>query len=233
GKARRPRCGRSDWRCSVGWHGRWRRRGCRPRPSTCVLWDVATRASRPPGIWRRRGTWSTSRRGRTKEKGGVPARIVTVPRAGSGLTIVEGVGFAGFIFRDTATPATLSGVTIHAPLLFLSCLYNYGAVLTVRDSVMEDCTATIQVGTSYAGGAIYTYGDLLLERVTVRNNTADPAANGKGGGLYVAPNPAGGPVVRILASEFSGNTALDGGAIYIEPGARVFVDGTLVTGNSA
>jgi Chlamydia polymorphic membrane protein (Chlamydia_PMP) repeat len=159
---------------------------------------------------------------------------LTITGAGAGLTIVEGLAFAGFIFRDTATPATLSGVTLQAPLRFVSCLYNYGAVLTVRDSVMEDCSATIQTGTSYTGGAIYTSGDLLLERVTVRNNTADPLLNGQGGGLYAAKSLSGsGPVVRIMASEFSGNTALDGGAIYIESGARVFVDGSLITGNSA
>jgi hypothetical protein len=153
---------------------------------------------------------------------------LTFTGAGAGVTIVEGLGFAAFIFRDTATPVTLSGVTLRSP--GVSCLYNYGAALTVRDSVIEDCVATQLVGNSYAGGAIYTTGDLLLERVTVRNSTADPAGDGLGGGLYVA---AGGPVVRILASEFSGNTAFHGGAIYVEPGARVFVDGTLVTGNLA
>ncbi len=167
--------------------------------------------------------------------GDVDVRVsnLTITGAGAGVTIVEGMGFAAFIFRDTATPVTLSGVTLRSPVA-VSCLYNYEAALTVRDSVMENCAATQFVGNSYAGGAIYTTGDLLLERVTVRNNIASPLTDGLGGGLYVVGNLAGGgPVVRIIASEFSSNTALHGGAIYIEAGARVFIDGSLITGNSA
>ena len=156
---------------------------------------------------------------------------LTITGAGAGVTIVEGMGFAAFIFRDTATPATLSGVTLRSPVA-VSCLYNYGASLTVRDSVIEDCAAFQPVGNVYAGGGIYTFGDLLLERVTVRNNVANQVNEGLGGGLYVVA-AAGGPVVRILASEFSGNTAFHGGAIYVEPGARVFIDGTRITGNVA
>jgi hypothetical protein len=155
---------------------------------------------------------------------------LTFTGAGAGVTIVEGLGFAAFIFRDTATPVTLSGVTLRSP--GVSCIYNYGASLTVRDSVIESCVGTQFVGNFYAGGAIYTTGDLLLERVTVRDNRAHPAGDGLGGGLYVVA-AAGGPVVRILASELSGNTAFRGGAIYVEPGARVFIDGTRITGNFA
>ena len=71
--------------------------------------------------------------------------------AGAGATIVEGLGFAAFIFRDTATPVTLSGVTLRSP--GVTCVYNYGASLTVRDSVIEDCKATQYVGNAYAGAA--------------------------------------------------------------------------------
>jgi hypothetical protein len=160
----------------------------------------------------------------------VSVSSLTFTGAGAGVTIVEGLGFATFIFRDTATPVTLSGVTLRSP--GVTCVYNYGASLTVRDSVIEDCVATQYVGNTYAGGGIYTTGDLLLERVTVRNNAAHPAGDGLGGGLYVVA-AAGGPIVRILASELSGNTAFHGGAIYVEPGARLFVDGTRITGNRA
>jgi pectin methylesterase-like acyl-CoA thioesterase len=51
---------------------------------------------------------------------------LTITGAGSGVTIVEGLGFAAFVFRDTATPVTLSGVTLRSPVA-VSCLYNYGA----------------------------------------------------------------------------------------------------------
>jgi hypothetical protein len=158
---------------------------------------------------------------------------LTFTGAGAGVSIVEGMGFAAFIFRDSASPVTLSGVTLRSPVA-VSCLWNYGAALTVRDSVMENCAAFQVVGNVYVGGAIYTTGDLLMERVTVRNNTANSAQDGRGGGLYVDGSLVGrGPVVRILASEFSSNTAFHGGAIYIEAGARVFIDGTLITGNIA
>ena len=65
------------------------------------------------------------------------------------MTIVEGMGFAAFIFRDTATPVTLSGVSSLA--VAVSCLYNYGASLTMRDSVIEDCAAFQPVGNVLRG----------------------------------------------------------------------------------
>jgi len=158
---------------------------------------------------------------------------LTIQGAGSGTTIVEGVGFAAFIFRDTATPARLTGVTLRSPA-GMSCLYNYQASLVVRDSVLETCTANIQIGASNVGGAIYTSGDLVLRRVTVRNNVAGALQNGLGGGLYVGKDlSAAAPVVRIFDSEFSGNSAFSGGAIYVEAEARVFVDNTVFTSNVA
>ena len=149
---------------------------------------------------------------------------LTFAGAGAGSTVVEGP-LEAFFFNTAAQTATLTGVTLHT-VGASTCLYNRAA-LTVRDSVIEGCTAS-------AGGGIYTSGDLVLERVTVRNNTATPSSYGLGGGIYVDGNVAlTGPVVRILDSEVTGNLALIGGGIYIEPGARVFVDSTLISTNNA
>lgn len=160
---------------------------------------------------------------------------LTIQGAGAGITFVEGFGFASFIFRETASPAVLTGVTLRSPVA-QSCLYNYEGSLVVRDSTFEDCQANQMVNASYAGGAIFTTGDLVLRRVTVRNNTAAPGTNGLGGGLYVGLDPFLGavpPVVRIYDSTFSGNSALTGGAIYVVAGARLFVDGTTLSDNTA
>ncbi len=155
---------------------------------------------------------------------------LTIQGAGAGSTIVEGLGFASFIFRAAASPAALSDVTLTSPVS-MGCLYNYGAALTVRDSVLEDCTANFVLGPQYVGGAIYSTGDLTLRRVTARNNSAP---GGLGGALYMGWDPAiDVPVLRIFDSEFTGNEALSGGAIYLDTDVVAFIDNTQFVDNAA
>jgi hypothetical protein len=161
---------------------------------------------------------------------------LTFAGAGAGDTVVEGPADSAFVFYANAMTATLSGVTLRSLLLSPidgGCIRNY-AMLTVRDSVLETCQ------TQGVGGGIYTRGDLVLEHVTMRTNTSVPlplpmsANSGRGGGLYVDGDTIfGGPTVRVLNSELTGNTALFGGGIYIGAGARVFIDSTLLDGNTA
>ena len=63
---------------------------------------------------------------------------LTFRGAGADVTIVEGLGFAAFIFREAANTAVVSDVTLTSPW-WMSCLYNYGAAVTLRDSVATWC----------------------------------------------------------------------------------------------
>ena len=155
---------------------------------------------------------------------------LTFQGAGAGVTFVEGLGFAAFIFREAAQNAVVSDMTLTSPWS-MSCLYNYGASVILRDSVVEHCSANIVFGPYYAGGALYTLGDLTLERVTAQNNSAP---EGLGGALYARWDPAlPAPVVRIFDSEFIGNSAWSGGAVYIDTDVTAFIDGTDFLDNTA
>ena len=160
---------------------------------------------------------------------------LTIRGAGAGSTIVEGLGFAAFIFRAAAGSAIVRDVSLSSPHQ-VSCLYNYGARVQIEDAVIEECGATQTIGSAFVGGAIYTTGDLELRRVTLRDNTANVSSifDGLGGAIYIVGDAASmGPTVRILDSELSGNTASHGGAVYAEPDTRVFVDGSTLRDNAA
>ncbi len=149
--------------------------------------------------------------------------------AGSASTIVDGP-LSAFVFNASAGGASLSGVTLHSQVTG-SCIQNY-ADLVVQDSILENCSNDLN------GGGIYTSGDLVLERVTVlashlHYSQINPI-EGRGGGLFVDGNPtSGGPTVRIYDSAFGANEALYGGGIYIGTGAKVYIDGTIFSDNSA
>jgi predicted outer membrane repeat protein len=104
-------------------------------------------------------------------------------------------------------------------------------------STLEAIDVTIRGNTSiFHGGGIYNDTDLTLERATISENAAQNGAGiyslsgnagwtnvtvsgnkagGNGGGLYHGPNA----FAQITNATFSGNSALKGGAIYIESNA--------------
>lgn len=149
--------------------------------------------------------------------------------AGSADTIVDGP-LSAFVFHEEAGDVTLSGVTLHSQVTG-SCIRNH-AVLTVQDSVLENCF------NDENGGGIYTSGDLVLDGVRILFGIARYSQNspgqGRGGGLYVDGNSTSGrPIVRIYNSVFAANEALFGGGVYIGTGAKVFIDKTAFSSNRA
>ena len=154
---------------------------------------------------------------------------LTFVGAGRDDTIVDGP-LSAFVFNEGAGEVTLSGVTLHSQVTG-SCIRNH-AILTVRDSALENCL------NDENGGGIYTSGDLVLDDVKVlfgiaRFSQINPG-QGRGGGLYVDGDALfGGPIVRIYNSVFAANEALYGGGIYVGTGAKVFIDDTNFSSNRA
>jgi CSLREA domain-containing protein len=111
-------------------------------------------------------------------------------------------------------------------------LFNNGGTLIVMDATIDDNAAT---GTSGSGGGVFNGGVLqitestvsnnranragggiedaggivVLENVTVSDNSIDVAAPGNGGGLH-----SGGGDVTVNGGSFTGNSAVEGGGLW-------------------
>lgn len=152
----------------------------------------------------------------------------------AGLVIIDSIirfnkggirgGSGGVTLRNSeVSDNTGSGVTVNSGLLH------------IKDSVISGNTA---IGGVPKGGGIRAYGTIILENVTVENNTA-PASNRQGnpslgGGMHinlVGDTPA---KVTIRGGIFRGNSADRGGGINIEGLDLTSVfDGVTVTSNTA
>lgn len=102
------------------------------------------------------------------------------------------------------------------------CFGGTDGTLTMTDTVVSGNHAG-------RGSGIYNDGcDTAISRSAFLNNTATiTAATRLGGGLYAA-----GPV-RITHSRFSGNSALDGGGLFVAAGYTVTVTGSTFANNTA
>ncbi len=102
------------------------------------------------------------------------------------------------------------------------CFEGTGGTLTLNNSVIDG-------NTSARGGGIYNDGcALTLNNSHISNNTAVASAtviNPSGGGVYNA-----GPL-SSSGSTFSGNRALDGGALYVAAGFTAELNGATISGN--
>ena len=91
---------------------------------------------------------------------------------------------------------------------------------------------TLQNGRDTGPGSVFTYGDLVLDRVELVDNEA---TRGEGGALEVAAvegHPPGTATIR--SSTIAGNhAAREGGAIYaVYPGTSLTISNSTITGNT-
>lgn len=102
------------------------------------------------------------------------------------------------------------------------CFGGTDGTLTMTDTVVSG-------NRSGRGSGLYNDGcDTVITRSAFLNNTAIiTAATRLGGGLYAA-----GPV-RITNSLFSGNSALDGGGLFVAAGYTVAITSTTLANNTA
>jgi hypothetical protein len=112
-----------------------------------------------------------------------------------------------------------------------------GVHVEVLDSggslIMRQSTISGNRGTAGGGAFVgYLYGTLLLENSTVSGNSAVGVPGSPGGGLFIGYlyGETAGAFVRH--STLAGNTAVQGGGIFLESGA-VAVEQTIVANNVA
>jgi predicted outer membrane repeat protein len=159
---------------------------------------------------------------------------VSKSRLSGNTTYFGGGGGIANIGTLTVNGSTFSGNSA----TFGGALWNNGTV-TIRNSTFTGNTA--------AYGGIYNGGTMTVSASTLSGNTSSGIFN-PGGLLTVrdsiftdntAPSGAGGGIenvalgsVAVSGSTFSGNSAIDGGAIYNEA-ATLTVSGSTFSGNSA
>lgn len=148
-----------------------------------------------------------------------------LPQIGSNNLMISGLGAAAVtidanagnfrILDVTAGSTTVTGVTLRGAQLAAGdgagVLVAAGATFTGRDLVIES-NAITGAGANDDGAGLASFGNLTLERVTVRDNSV---ATGGGGGLFL-----GGASSLVTDSTISGNAASGaaggkGGGVYV------------------
>jgi hypothetical protein len=138
------------------------------------------------------------------------SRSVILVGAGAGQTIIDGDAADSVVMVSGAVNVSISGVTIRngdATGVDGGGLLNETATVTLSDSVIENNIAP-------NGAGITNDGTMILDNVTVRNNTADEFV----GNISICSDCAGGgilnlSVMTITNSIVHGNTADFGGGI--------------------
>lgn len=100
----------------------------------------------------------------------------------------------------------------------------YGGIdVTIRDLTMTRG----YVPSPYNGGAIFTFGNLTLDSVTVSNSEA----GNWGGGIYVYPTGS----LQLINSTVDGNTGGNGAGVagHFGDGQRLFVSGSTISNNTS
>lgn len=107
------------------------------------------------------------------------------------------------------------------------CYAGAGGTLTVSDSLFEN-------NTSKAGGAIFNDGCVALtSNSTFKTNHASSGLGGLGGGIHnAAPLTPSLLTLTVNNSLFQGNTALDGGGLYIATGSTATLNTVTLKSNT-
>ncbi|SMD11561.1 choice-of-anchor Q domain-containing protein [Pedobacter nyackensis] len=105
-------------------------------------------------------------------------------------------------------------------------LYNHTGGITV-DKVLFEGNA-ITAGSATYGGAIFNSGTALISNTTFKDNITGGTGYAYGGAFYSNTSSP----VKISNTTFTGNQALNGGAVYIQAGAPEFTDVTFKSNRS-
>lgn len=97
-------------------------------------------------------------------------------------------------------------------------IYNHTGGINIDKVLFEG--NEISAGTSTYGAAIYNSGTATITNSTFKNNITNGTGYAYGGALYSNTSAA----VKISNTNFIGNQALNGGAVYIHSGAPEFMD---------
>ncbi|EDM36289.1 hemagglutinin-related protein [Pedobacter sp. BAL39] len=105
-------------------------------------------------------------------------------------------------------------------------IYNHTGGITV-DRVVFDGNA-IAAGSNTYGGAIFNSGTATISNSSFKDNITAGTGYAYGGAMYTSS----GAVVKVSNTTFSGNQALNGGAVYSNAGAPEFTDVTFRSNKS-
>ena len=107
------------------------------------------------------------------------------------------------------------------------------AVLTVIDSSGDD-SGLITGGASWNGGGICNHGTLYFKGGTVRGNKAINSTHGGGGAIYSSRLGDSDPdaALYITGGVIEGNTARNGGGVYISKTSSAEISDTVISGNT-
>ncbi|MBE9010944.1 CHAT domain-containing protein, partial [Pseudanabaenaceae cyanobacterium LEGE 13415] len=103
-----------------------------------------------------------------------------------------------------------------------------GAILSDRGSTLNITNSEIRNNRSTGdAGALYISAESRIENTIIRNNTS---FSGNGGGIYTIGN------VNLMNSRLIGNSAVNGGGLFIDPGSlgdagSATIAGTTITDN--
>lgn len=156
-------------------------------------------------------------------------RDVSIIGAGADRTFLDGMSTGRVLVADVDSAVAISGVTItHGYFVAGSFIGRAGAVLTHGSMTLTDVVLTANNGGD--GGAVYSAGDLLMERCQVTGNTS----NGYGAGIFNDGYPLDVPrkTFTMIDSTVAQNTAGgQGGGIASQNRTLTIIDSTF-HGNS-
>ena len=145
---------------------------------------------------------------------------ITIQGAGAGESIISGVMSDRLFQVATGGDLTLQGLTLERGRSVTggAVRVEAGGSLQATDTVFQDNSATT------SGGAIYSEGDLTLNRASLVNNSADQ----RGGAINVFDGTADLTNVTV-----SGNTAGNSGGGIIVTGGSLTVNHSTIANNDA
>ena len=145
---------------------------------------------------------------------------------GADKTIISSNGADRVFHIVSGAEAVIRGVTIQNGSVgdHGGGIYNFGGSLVLNDSVVKSNQSTL---TDFSGSGIATTSDGVTE---INNSAVGPGNNstpsGWGGGFFV-----GGATLILNNSTVSGNSAEEGGGLYLSGGAVVTITHSTITLN--
>lgn len=158
-------------------------------------------------------------------------RSISLAGAGEGLTIIDGQMTGTVVLVDNSAVLSIAGVTIRNG----DTASVDGGGLLVKNSTVTLTNSTVENNRAPNGAGIANSGTLVLEDVTVQNNTADLLVGNisncspicTGGGIYNSGQ------MTVRNSTIFGNTAQEGGGINNAVNSMLTLTNVTVDQNTA
>ncbi len=192
-----------------------------------ALSKIETASVNPHTIYIAPGVYSPATNGEFFPVSGVA--YVTLKGSGEGSTILDAGKKSGVMYFYNVQGAKAEGMTITNGQATGGIggmgggLFCYSSNLTLLDMKITGNSAGNDIGQMGDGGAIWSNCSLDLERVTIRNNSADMS----GGGIYLD-----GGTMNVTNATITDNRGKCGGSAISSNGATVNLNNVTIADNS-